>query len=232
MEKCGFTSGAKKGEYMKRLYLIIAIIVLFCLASLPCWASRAYITDSLTIGLRSEPNLEQNTIDFLSSGQMIEVLDVQGDWSRVQYKKDDQGELSGWILSRYLITRIPWETQAKSIKETNIRMEKELDAVKKELKETAHREDIVKTKLNKLTAELQESQDEYEALKEESFDYIRLRTAYEATKNNIDQLTKENEELKSSQMNRWFITGALILLCGLLLGLLFGRQEKKRKAYY
>ncbi|MBN1847281.1 MAG: TIGR04211 family SH3 domain-containing protein [Deltaproteobacteria bacterium] len=212
--------------------LMITLVISVCLAGSPGWSSKAYVTDSLTIGLRAEPNIENNSIDFLSSGQMIEVLDMQGDWSHIQYEKEGQGTQSGWILSRYLMSRLPWEIQANSIKENNTRLVKELEETKKELKEAAHRADIVETKLNKLTAELQESEDEYTALKEESFDYIRLKTAYEAMKNNVDHLTKENETLNASQMNRWIMTGALILLCGLLLGLLLGRQEKKRKTYY
>jgi SH3 domain protein len=184
------------------------------------------------MALRAEPNLDQKATHFLSSGQVVEVVDVQDDWSLVQFSNNNQEAIKGWILSRYLITRLPWEIQAKSIKETNVQLGKEIEAVKQELKETSHREDIVQSKLNKLMADLQESQDSYEALKKESQDYISLKTSYKVNKKTIDQLTEENEALRASQMNQWFATGALILLFGLLLGLLIGRQEKKRKAYY
>jgi SH3 domain protein len=45
-------------------------------------------------------------------------------------------------------------------------------------------------------------------------------------------LRKEHEQLQSSQMNRWFATGALVLLCGLLLGVMVGRQQKTRKSSF
>ena len=137
---------------MGRLLWIIAII-LGCFVLCPlCWASKAYITDSLTMALRAEPNLDQKATHFLSSGQVVEVVDVQDDWSLVQFSNNNQEAIKGWILSRYLITRLPWEIQAKSIKETNVQLGKEIEAVKQELKETSHREDIVQSKLNKLMA--------------------------------------------------------------------------------
>jgi hypothetical protein len=42
-------------------------------------------------------------------------------------------------------------------------------------------------------------------------------------------LTDENEILKASQYVRWFLAGALVFLGALLMGLVLGRREKKRR---
>ena len=48
----------------------------------------------------------------------------------------------------------------------------------------------------------------------------------------LETLQKENMVLKSSQRNRWFLTGAVVLLVGLIFGLVMGRQQRKRKSTY
>ena len=48
----------------------------------------------------------------------------------------------------------------------------------------------------------------------------------------VKTLTKENESLKSSHRNEWFMIGALVLFVGLVFGLIMGRQQRKRKSSY
>jgi len=45
------------------------------------------------------------------------------------------------------------------------------------------------------------------------------------------RLADENQRLKSSQQHKWFAIGALVLLCGLLIGLVIGRRQKSRRFY-
>ncbi len=68
---------------------------------------------------------------------------------------------------------------------------------------------------------------------------MKLKKKYETTKTKMEvaqatteKLTKENVVLKSSQRNTWFLTGAAVLLVGLIFGLIMGRQQKKRKSSY
>ena len=44
-------------------------------------------------------------------------------------------------------------------------------------------------------------------------------------------LGEENQSLRSSERNKWFAIGALVLLCGLVFGMIVGRQQKKRRYY-
>ena len=68
---------------------------------------------------------------------------------------------------------------------------------------------------------------------------MRLKTIHEATENDLraarselSKVTAENEALRSSEQNRWFLSGAAVLLCGLLIGGIVGRQQKKRRSLY
>jgi SH3 domain protein len=196
------------------------------------WAAKAYVTDSFRISLRGGPSIDYKILKFLTSGLPVDVLESEEGWTRVQLLEPAQDSITGWVLSRYLITRIPWKNQVVSLKKEKAQLEKKLSLVKKELdKAMIHKQELT-LELEKYSKTLSKLQDRYEIIKQGAPDYLKLKAAYETTKKTTQTLINENQRLKSSQMNRWFAMGALILLCGLMIGLLVGRQQKKRSSYY
>ena len=222
-------------EYIRRFRVIIPIALGLCLIGEASWASKAYVTDSLKISIRTGPSIENKIINYLGSGQPVDVLESQDDWSHVRVLEHKLGNLEGWVLSRYLITRLPWEFLAKPLKEENAKIKEKLTRIEKNFEETARREQILIKETKEDTEALEKLQNEYETLRRESADYLELKDAYEKTRSaqkSIKKLTQENETLRNSQRSRWFATGALVLLCGLIIGVILGRQQKKRKLYY
>ena len=228
---------AEACNVMKRFQFIIPIVLGLCLTGQTSWASKAYITDSFKITLRTGPSIQNKIIILLRSGQPVEVLESQNDWSHVRLLEHEQGNVEGWLLSRYLITRQPWEFQARLSKEENAGLKKKLAHIGKELRETARREKELTGELKEKTSALDKSRNEYETLKREAAGYLKLRAEYEATRTTLETsqkavqtLTGDNESLRSSQRDKWFATGALVVLCGLMIGLVLGRQQRKHKA--
>ena len=141
-----------------------------------------------------------------------------------------EGSIKGWVLSRYLIARQPWETQARSsIKRAGLLNDGLLKA-EQELEESARREQKLTKKLETYIGSFDTLQNEYAALKRGASDYLKLKAEHETAQKTLQEKAEEIETLQISQNNRWFAIGALILLCGLMIGLLMGRQEKKRRA--
>ncbi|MFC1533962.1 TIGR04211 family SH3 domain-containing protein [Thermodesulfobacteriota bacterium] len=216
---------------MKGPLYVIAIYIGVCLMSPTSWASKAYVTDNFRISLRRGPSIENKILKFLPSGLPVEVLETVEGWSRVSPMEPDNG-MEGWVLSRYLITRLPWEKQARSLTEINNRLTKDLALAKKQLEETTLREQMLSSEIKKYADDLDNSQSEYMTFKKDASDYMNLKSAYKTLDEDVNRLKTENEGLRTSQRNRFLATGALVLLCGLMIGLLFGRQEKKRRSYY
>jgi SH3 domain protein len=222
---------------MKRLILILPLLGwAVLLIHQPCWAARAYVTDVFEITLRTGPTLGNKVISMPSSGQAVEVLNTQGDWSLVRLL---DGDKEGWVLSRYLITRVPWSLQAKNLRDENTGLQTKLAQVEAALNETQHQRKELTSELQKKSKRLEEIQASYETLKQGAEGFLKLErtnamneAALDAAKSNLQKLSEEVEELRSSQVNRWFATGALVLLCGLLVGIMVGRQQKKRKPFY
>ncbi|MBW1704743.1 MAG: TIGR04211 family SH3 domain-containing protein [Deltaproteobacteria bacterium] len=224
---------------MKEFRLVFLVIFGFFLMGQTSWATKAYVTDSLEITFRTGPSIENKIITFLRSGQPLEIMESQEDWSRVRLIGSDQGHMEGWVLSRYLSTQQPWEIKARSLKQENARLKEKLNRIEQQWQKAAQGEQGVSAELKGNIEALQKVQNEYETLKREAADFLELKTVHDATRRTLETtqktvqtLSKENENMRSSQKNKWFATGALVLLCGLMIGLLMGRQYKKRKTYY
>ena len=224
---------------MKRLRFSLVLVFGLCMLAQVSWATQAYVTDSYKITLRTGPSVENKIIALLTSAQPVEVLNTEGDWSYVRLSEGAEGAKEGWVLSRYLINRLPWEMQTKSLKDENAALQERLARFEGKWSETVGQERETKAKLDQYMGALQELQKKHETLKGGAETYLNLKETYEALKaslekarGEIDRLTDENRELRSSQMNRWLGTGALILLCGLMIGVMVGRQQKRRRALY
>jgi len=173
------------------------------------------------------------------SGQPVEVLGSEGDWSLVRLPKPGGDSVEGWVLSRYLSTRLPWKAQATSLEAENASLKERLARTEKELSEATGRERSLARELKEHTEALQKVQAEYNSLERRSADYLKLESEYkqnrstlETTQAEVERLTEEVNRLRSSQRNRWFLSGALVLLFGLIIGLLIGRQQRKRRSSY
>lgn len=225
---------------MKKILFIIVLLMLgLCMTDGSTWASKAYVTDSFHITFRTGPSMENKIIKYLGSGEPVEILESQENWSCVRIVDEKHNEMEGWILSRYLSERLPWKIQAESLRNENMELKEKLARIEKEADALATTEKKLTKKMREETALIDKLKQDYESLKRGSADYIKLKAAYDtinttvqATKKDIETLTMENEILKTSQRNKWFATGALVLLCGLLIGLLVGKQQKKRSTYY
>ena len=102
---------------MKTLSVMLLVLAGFFGLAQQGWSTKAYVTDSFEITLRTGPGNENKIIAMLFSGRPLEVLDTRGECSQVKVL---DGGKEGWVLSRYLVTRLPWEVQAKKLQEDSV----------------------------------------------------------------------------------------------------------------
>jgi SH3 domain protein len=221
---------------MKILRFIVTIALVLFLMGQDSWAEKAYVTDSFKIPFRTGPGHQYKIPLMLRSGQPVELLNSEGEWShiRVLGREKDQ---EGWIESLYIIKRVPWEQQAGSLAQENTQLKGKLARIEKEWRETGGREREAAKGLKEKSRSLDELQHKYETLKRGSANYLKLKTEFDSTKKTlissqkkVEDLTRENDILRSSQRHKWFGMGGLVLLCGLLIGLIMGRHQKKQKS--
>jgi SH3 domain protein len=224
---------------MNRLRFILGLVFVLFMVTQSSWATTAYVSDSFEITLRTGPSIENKIIAMPSSGQSLEVLDAEGDWTHVRMRKADGDTAEGWVLTRYLSTRLPWEVQAETLNAENASLREKLAYAENGLKEARAIAQDLTRKLKENTKALEDVRAEYDSLRRRAADYLKLEAAYEANRSKLEtaeadvyRLTEEIKQLRSSKRNRWFLTGALVLLSGLIIGLVIGRQQRRRRSSY
>lgn len=224
---------------MNKWAMALAVTLWVCLASIPCRAEKAYVTNPSKITLRNGPGTDQKILAMVSQNEPVEVLDSQEGWKRVRLLAPKWDNKEGWIEGGFLSSRVPWETQAASFKEENDQLREKLAKIEAEWRELTGEREGIKGKLAENTQAFSDIQGKYQRLKEEAAGYLKLKAEYETAQQRLQEalataetLTKENEELRSSQRNTWFLTGGAVMLVGLIFGLVLGRREKRRKSSY
>lgn len=213
--------------------LLIAMIVLSPLAA----AETMWVSDQFEIMLRTGPSTNNAIERMLRSGTALEILedDPESGYARVR----TQSGLEGWVLSRYLMSEPSARDQLASLSQQLTDAAAEGTSIEAQLA-------TVRNEHNAATNRIAQLEQENAALKSE-VDRIQ-RTAANVLaidKQNMDlqqQLTdaeikvsileEENSQLASRTNRNWFITGALVLFCGVLLGLLLPRLSWSRRSRY
>jgi len=213
------------------------MVASICLAVQSGWAAKAYITDSLKITLRTGPSTQNKIIAMIASGQPVEILDSQSDWTKVQILENRVEKKEGWVLTRYLIHRMPWEKQVQRLSRENDQLKEKLPVVKAQLNESLQRIKDLEAELGKTTKNLSTMEQGYNTLKKGAAGYIELKKSHEVTRSALSKLqesaqilTEENRILRSSQKVKWFLAGALVLLFGLIIGIVIGKKQKKQRS--
>ena len=222
---------------IKRCCNIIGIVVGLCLAGQIVWAETAYIIDYTNVNVRSGPSTEYRIIATLSSGHPLEIIETQGDWTNVGFKEEGERPKEGWILSRYLMSRLPWEMKAQSLNQENRALKEKLAPIEKILEEKTANEQSLEKKLRDNIDELAKVRQELESIKKGASGYLDLKKAHETMRSQMNDIQKENKELteeytklKSSRRIRWFMAGGAVLLCGLLIGLALGGRKRHSRS--
>lgn len=224
---------------MKNNVFIFAVLSILYFASQSMASDRLYISDTFTITLRTGPSTENKIIKMLSSGQALEVIEQQEKWSLVKVVQNNDAELEGWVLNQYLMERIPYETQAKALLSENQKLKDKLSLLEKQQTSTEKGKNEVTTQYNQALSELTTLKKEYESLKKGASEYLSLKAEYDetlvklnTTEKKLNEVEMENAYIKKSQNYLWFGTGALVLLFGLIIGSILGRQSRKRTSSY
>lgn len=222
---------------MKKLSYILIIAVSIGLWANPGVAADMYVSDSFKITLRTGPSTDNKIISMLSSGQKVELLEGGEEWTHVRIAGGQMNGQEGWVLSRFLMSRVPWENQTEYLVRENGRLKEKVPLLNEKVKELNHQLREVTTTLKQQTKAHDQLKKTHTELQEGSAEYLKLKETYEVTNSalkqaqqNVTQLSEENKSLKSMLVIKWFLTGALVLLFGLMIGLVIGQKQKKSKS--
>ena len=224
---------SNKFIYIIRLLLLASF---FMLPAMQAWSETRYVSDELSIPMRTGASNKHRIVYFPKSGTPLTVKETSEDGNYVHVSSPSGKE--GWVEAQYLMNQASARDRIVTISK---RLEKSR-ALEKELKQQVKE---LNAENRELTAQLKQSQREIKS-QESSMDKLKRISANPvalANKNKTleDQLSKltasnkllteENQQLSSESTKDWFILGAAVSLGSLLFGLLITRINWKRKRH-
>jgi SH3 domain protein len=194
------------------------------------WAKTMYITDRIEISLRSGIGLENRALTMLKTGDRVEVLEGDKNWSKVKLPDGTKG----WINTRFLVD------QVKMVPAVNPKIQEDLNGLKETNQNLVREKGILLQEKNKLLKEVEEGKAVFqENNKRNSPELSALKTKNEQLdkevalyKKQIDQFNQKEKKGRIEDQIKWFLIGALVLAAGLILGWLLSRSRRKPHRYY
>jgi SH3 domain protein len=195
-----------------------------------------YVSDELTVPLRSGATMQHRIISFLPSGTALEVLGASDEGGYQHVRLDDK---DGWVKTEQLMKTPSARAQLVSL---NTR----IDSLKAQLRQSGNSIAELNDRIKQLEADnraLEKNRDELAASLEE-LKQVAARPAAIAQQNKTleDKLTSinaqfnavqtENEQLRDRSIKEWFMIGGGVSLISLFLGLIIPSIKwRKRESW-
>jgi SH3 domain protein len=223
---------------MNKLTLLLGLLATLLMAA-PAMAATAYVSDDLTILLRTGMSEQHRILRMLKVGTSLEILDDSDEkYSQVR----TSGGEEGYVLKQYLTTALPKDVvierltkERDRLKTTMANLEGNRGVVATELAQLREQVAQLERDLAERTQELQGVQGRYQELRTNAsnIDELlaerdRLREEHGQSSAELATLRGENEQLLMTGMIRWFMAGGGVFFFGWMIGKI---SRKKRKGY-
>lgn len=201
------------------------------------FGESAWVSDQFEITLRSGPSTGNAIQLMVPSGTRLEVLerDAETGYSRVR----TPGGTEGYVLTRYLMREPSAREQltalssqltdatsrGSSLNSQLGAIRGEYEAAEKRIKDLERENSTLSTEL----AEIRRTAANVLAINEQNKE---LRDQLNDADIRVDTLEHENRELVRQSKRYWFMSGALVLVVGIVLGLWLPRIRWQRRSRY
>jgi SH3 domain protein len=219
------------GKGVRRALLAIVMQVLLATT---LWARTMYVTDTFEIVVRSEKdaNTGRNIIRLLPTGTQVEVSKMDDSWATIQLSDGR----TGYVLKRYLISRVPYQETAARLQEETEQQRQRLTVLEQELTTLRQERAQLHTASTSQEGQLAEVTQKYEQLQREAAQYLQLKADYatlqrthEENQQKLSELNNAYMLLKESRSVMWFLSGGGVILAGWIIGMITERFRGRRR---
>jgi SH3 domain protein len=201
------------------------------------WAKQIrYISDDLTIPMRSGTTTSHKILKFLHSGVAVEVKEITEDGKHAWIILTDDSNKLGWIETRLLMKEPSARDQIVSLKKKHTARLEKNKALKADISELKQLNTELQDEVAQLNKRFNNTSNTLEELRESAARPIeiadlnrKLKLEIEAQKTENEQLVHENTILSDENIKEWFMIGGGVSIGSLILGLLITRISWKRK---
>ncbi|MGB7755677.1 MAG: TIGR04211 family SH3 domain-containing protein [Salinisphaera sp.] len=218
-------------RYAWMRWLGASLIAMTLLYAVVASAATQYISDQLSINMRSGPGTKYRIEKLLDAGDKLETLGSSSNgWTHV---RTSSGK-TGYVLTRFISDQPAARAQVADMKQQVSKLQSDNADLKKELSQALHGSDKLGELKRDLVAQNKKLKSQLQNIRETSADAIRIgkenekyRKQLMSLRSDVDRLKHENQALQSRRDGMKI--GALILFGGILLGLLLPMFRRRRK---
>lgn len=208
----------------------ISALLGLLLAAATGLAETKYVTQDLTITLRTGPGTDRKIIAFPGAGDSLEVVTPGEEYSEVR----TSGGKQGFVLTRYLTAKEPPDRVLARLQHQYQQVLEKYEALKNKSSQLSGDNQGLSGELTKTKRELEQLTIEHETLKAESKQYLELKAKYtKAVKDaaearaKSDKVDKELQQLYSSQINTGLLYGGGLIVLGFITGFIVKRPKRR-----
>ncbi len=210
---------------------IILTVLVMVAAGLAQAETIRYVNDEIVITLRAGQGDEYRIIRTLSSGTSMVLLEKSDVFSKVRLSDG----VEGWVRGQYLVKEPIARLKLNKLTAQFERMSKDHEAMKLLLEDTTKERDsllAVRKNLEKQSLHLAQENSELEAIAARPMEIERQNNKLLSENQRLtalyEQAHQENESLRNSTVQKWFLVGAGVLLLGMFAGLLLPKFGRRR----
>lgn len=214
--------------------VVLSISILFT-ASTYAAKNIQYVSDELTIPMRSGVTNAHKILRFLNSGEAIEIVELTEDKKHALVATVDDSAKTGWVETNLLMLN-------RSAREQLVRAKKKMQAIKEQqaaLKKQLVASQTQNTELENTQTQLQNKiknlQNMLSRLRKNASDPIRIADENEQLKQQLAdaeaktaELTEENIILGDENIKSWFLIGGAVSMGSLIFGIILTRIRWKK----
>jgi SH3 domain protein len=208
----------------------------FCLLLIPSVnAETVYVTDNLNLSLRNEAGANSKVIRLLKTGTPLTVLEEKKGTGFYKVQLSDGTQ--GYFPIRSTMKEMPCRQQLEELNKTitglqaeNVALKDQVRAIHESITPGNTLEQSLADQKEELTRELNE-------LKKASADVVQLKNERDElqervvnTERDFQQIKLENQSLKDTSKQNWFLYGGFLALLGVVLGFLLPKLSWRRKS--
>jgi SH3 domain protein len=197
-------------------------------------AETKYVVEYIQVNARTGSSVDHKIVTMVESGQKVQVLGVDKDWSHIKLADGKEG----WILSRFLTSEEPKKLILNSLREKYNDLNNQVNVSLEETELLKEENQVLKSELILKTEALDKITANYEDLKKESSEFLQLKTREQEAVLKMNELTLKAENLErevsdfqKQQKIRWFLAGSGVLFAGFLIGTISKRNRRRSSLF-
>ena len=214
--------------------LLFASLLLF---STTAYGQSAWVSDQFEVMLRTGPSTSNAIQLMVDSGTRLEILerDEETGYTRVQ----TPGGTEGWVLTRYLMSEPSAREQLQTLTSQLTNANSRGSSLNEQLAAVRGEHDAANRRIESLENANSDLEDELAEIKRTAANVLGVNEQNQSLMSQLseaqiraDTLEEENRQLMSQTKRYWFMSGALVLLVGIILGIWLPRIRWQRRSRY